>query len=105
MSIELKEKSPNDLPKAIFIAGEEVGEVSPTNFSGKLGWHSVIDLKNLDMVCHSLVQGHGSTPQAAIAASIVAARIERDAFIEQLAKLEFELGTTGKTPAELQALT
>ena len=103
MSIEIKDKDPQpDMPKpkAIIIAGAEVGEVTPTLHGGRITWHSVIQLQ-VGAFDTMLVQGHGNSPNDSILNGIVAARRRRDQSIEKLAWLETELGTAGQSNKEL----
>lgn len=107
MSIRIVDReSPSPIPKAktIIINDQEVGEVTPSIQGDRLRWHSIIRLRGTRNIIVStiLVQGFGPSPRAAIADGVARSRGERDAMVEQLAWLEKELGTEGKTEPELE---
>lgn len=101
--IEFREYEKPKIPesKTILIGGKEVGEATPDIRGNRLVWHAVIKIGEPLSVHTWLIQGHGQTPESAIANGVASARKQRDLFATQLTWLEEELGTNKKTSEEL----
>jgi hypothetical protein len=107
MNIQLKDVQPSSLPQpqAIFVAGREVGDVTPSADSWHEGihWHAVIKLEEDALRGSRLLQGFGPTPEAAVADAILNGRREHEAFMKSLARIENAIGTSTTSDAELQS--
>ena len=81
--------------KEIIIDGVKHGRVEPVARGEEPpAWHAIMDLQDKPcLTFHSLLQGHGKTPQEAIAMAILRAREELDWFSHALDRMECILGT------------
>jgi hypothetical protein len=99
MNYVIEDEQPKaELPKtkAIIIGGRQVGHAHPFLQADGLRWHVV-----LKPAPRCLFQGHGATPESALAHAIVDERAEQRMQRAQLELIETELGVLTKTDDEV----
>lgn len=96
MAFTLQDARPAPVSKlSIMVGGREVGHIDAhPNRQGEVRCHAVLQVGSFSLGC-GLAQGHGDTPETAIADAFIASRADAQNYLHALAELEKALRTEG----------